>query len=162
MKHFDLIKDIFSIGYKVTVSGSILKPNGKELPYQIQNSGYKLSHIYIAKRRYAITHHQLVWVWFYDKDVKFINHIDGDKLNNHPSNLEECTVGENNSHAYKLKLKTPLYGERSGRTPLSKDDVSFMRKLYSQGWMQKTLSEIFGMKQNSISYIVNRRTWFHI
>jgi hypothetical protein len=37
-----------------------------------------------------------------------INHIDGCKTNNKISNLEWCTVSENNYHSYKLNLKKPL------------------------------------------------------
>lgn len=36
-----------------------------------------------------------------------INHIDGNKLNNHVSNLEWCTASENSIHSYKLGLSTP-------------------------------------------------------
>ena len=34
-----------------------------------------------------------------------VNHIDGDKTNNHASNLEWVTKSENHLHAYKLGLK---------------------------------------------------------
>lgn len=34
-----------------------------------------------------------------------VNHIDGDKSNNHENNLEWCTRSENLKHAYKLGLK---------------------------------------------------------
>mgnify|MGYP003860008341 CR=1 FL=1 len=44
-----------------------------------------------------------------------INHLDGNKNNNHINNLEWCTYYENNQHAYRLglnKLQNLIYGKR--------------------------------------------------
>lgn len=57
--------------------------------------------------------HRLVAVAFLDKPngKDFVNHKDGNKLNNHFTNLEWCTQSENNQHAYDTGLKTyrPLH-----------------------------------------------------
>ena len=54
--------------------------------------------------------------------LKYINHIDGNKLNNTVSNLEWCTASYNSLHAYATGLRTPnttMLGKPSPRrTPV--------------------------------------------
>ena len=38
-----------------------------------------------------------------------VNHLDGDKNNNNSSNLEWCTSGENQKHAFDNSLKSPTW-----------------------------------------------------
>lgn len=59
-----------------------------------------------GKRR-SIPVHRLVCAAFYSnpEGKKCVNHIDGDKQNNHVDNLEWATHSENELHAYRTGLK---------------------------------------------------------
>ena len=75
--------------------------------YRINNSGYhRVTAQYENGVRRDVLAHRLVAEAFIPnpKNKKEVNHIDGNKLNNNPSNLEWCTHKENMQHASKLKL----------------------------------------------------------
>lgn len=73
----------------------------KNLATQVQNSGYKLVHLHHHGKRKAHLVHRLVAIAFIpNADNKpLVNHKDGNKLNNHSSNLEWVTLIENMQHA---------------------------------------------------------------
>lgn len=83
---------------------------GRVLSPRVGKAGYKYLHL--SKDGIKKTHkvHRLVALhfcnsWFEDA---IVNHIDGDKLNNHFSNLEWVTITENNRHAVDLGLAACL------------------------------------------------------
>lgn len=162
MKHYNFIKKAIDLGYSADTQGRIRGLRGNIMKSRKQNSGYQLLHICVLGTRKAITVHQFVWVFFGGKDCNELNHIDGNKNNNAPTNIEETTRSGNSKHAYKLKLRTPLHGTRSGRTILSDKDVLKMRELHSKGMLIKNVASKFGVAASTASYILNRRTWFHI
>ena len=80
----------------------------------ISECGYNIAHGYkrirvtdidTGKRRYLRVH-RLVAIYFIDNPNNYdqVNHIDGDKLNNHVSNLEWCNLSMNIIHAYENDL----------------------------------------------------------
>jgi hypothetical protein len=91
-----------------------------------------------------------------------INHIDGNKTNNHISNLEWCTASHNQKHAIEIGLRNDM-GEKNKNSKLTEQQVLEIRELYSSGnYYQTELSRKFNVSQRLICKIINRKTWTHI
>lgn len=93
-------------------TGFWVSSDGKEV-YLDSNKEKALKRYETGKGYYQISHqqelfyvHRLVAVAFIPNilDKPFINHIDGNKLNNDMSNLEWVTASENTQHAYESGL----------------------------------------------------------
>ena len=96
--------------YFVTKEGQVFKldtRNGKmsECYYHVAH-GYKrirVTDIETKTRRY-LRAHRLVAKYFVKNpkpnEYDMVNHIDGDKMNNHYENLEWCNISINTQHAY--------------------------------------------------------------
>lgn len=84
-------------------SNKILKPDIDKDGYEI----YRISNE--ENKRKAFKGHRLVGLTFIDNpnNLPIVNHIDGNKRNNHLSNLEWCTNEYNIQHAVKTGLMTP-------------------------------------------------------
>lgn len=110
-----MIKEIEYLGasYKIDNEGNIYNKKNKIIKQRISNSGYKCVVIIInGKRKGKFVHRALAFA-FIDKieGKEFVNHKDGNKLNNNLDNLEWCTRSENIYHMYNNGLKTykPLH-----------------------------------------------------
>lgn len=90
-------------GYYVSSLGRFKNKKGVIMKnYKPHHSGYIYVRVNIIK--YAL--HRLVAQTFIPnlENKPFVNHIDGNKLNNSVINLEWCTCAENNLHNYKIGL----------------------------------------------------------
>lgn len=67
--------------------------------------------------------HKYVALYFCERNSEglVVNHIDGNKTNNHYQNLEWVTVGENVRHAWKLGLAT----NKHSRKPICLNGVNY-------------------------------------
>lgn len=77
------------------------------LTLEITKAGYKRALLCKKQKEIKFLCHRLVashFLPYYDLSLT-VNHIDGNTQNNHYSNLEWCTQGENNTHAFRTGLK---------------------------------------------------------
>jgi len=94
---------------------------------------------------------------------KQVNHLDGDKLNNQPSNLEYVTQSENMQHAYRSGLLKVICGANHCCAKLTEEDVLAIRATYAAGGVtQQKLADKYGVGDVNICNIVNRRSWAHL
>ena len=79
---------------------------GKLLKYRISDRGYNSAMLYKDGKQKTYKVHRLVAFAFIENkhNKPYINHKDGNKLNNNILNLEWCTHKENVVHAFKNNL----------------------------------------------------------
>lgn len=118
--------------YSITGNGMVFShKNNKWLKFTKTTTGYYYVNLCNNSTPKPFRVHRLVGAAFLPnpKNKPYINHIDGNKLNNHVSNLEWSTPSENNKHAYKLGLKSPsnlkgsingMFGKTGALSPFSK------------------------------------------
>lgn len=123
----------------------------------IGNRGYKQVVVSLGSRtnKLKITIHMAVAQNFIDLiDGKpYVNHKDGNKLNNCDWNLEWCTQKENMIHASRNNL-LPY-------KKLSQEDVDYIRKNYVKNSKDKntvTFAKMFNVHHDTISSVVNNET----
>lgn len=103
-----------------------------------------------------------------------VNHIDGDKTNDLPYNLEWVTESENRQHAWdeglhkmtdeiKKKIGDANRGEKCASSKLTEKDVIEIRYRYKNTEVyQRELADDYGVSQSAIGFIVNNKRWTHI
>ena len=107
----EIIKDINIDKYKdfyyISNFGRCFsKKTGKEISYHL-NSGYKQINLYDKKQHKQFFIHYLVYISYANDytNIKVIDHIDGNKLNNNLTNLRLITQSDNVKNAYKNNSK---------------------------------------------------------
>lgn len=127
---------------------------------QVTKFGYSYIYPSINKIRKTAFIHKVVAEEFIENpnNYKVVNHIDGNKSNNIPANLEWCTTSQNMYHAYRTGLKSNK-GQRNPNHKLTIDDVHKIRYLFQKGATDKELSRKYAVHQKTIYQIRKGKTW---
>ena len=162
IKGFEGIYQISNLGRARSLKRNrvyILKNN-------IDTHGYYYIIPYVNKKNY--THykiHRLVALYFvsgYKKGL-VVNHKDGDKRNNHYSNLEWVTSSENNQHAYNIGLKRKQISDivrHAAYKKISKSaiciDIINNKETYYKSL--KSAAKSLGLTDTGIAYSISKNT----
>ena len=154
-------------------TGGIVKKGHTPKQHKDKDGYLHVQLICNEKKKRKLRVHRLVleaFVGFCPKGME-CNHIDGNKSNNHLSNLEWVTPEENIRHG----VSTGLFpkGENSCTAKLKDGDVRRIKKLLaSESYKQKPkprtgltnlgIARMFNVDESTISNIKTGRTWSHI
>lgn len=139
---------------------------GKELKLSLVKGYYALQVALLGKRRTEYIHRAIATLFVDNPLMKpHVNHIDGNKINNNPDNLEWCTHLENMRHAYRTGLahvRESGPGEKSPAAKLCDDDVREIKRRLLIGETQASIAKRFGMSKGAIGFIARGETWSHV
>jgi hypothetical protein len=149
--------------YEVTDDGRVLSHKFgrvRELRPTPDTRGYLSVQLHDSGRfRTCRIHREVAKAFVENPQSKdYPNHIDGNKTNNHYTNLEWVTKSENTLHAYRLGLMDKS-GTKNGRAKLNEEQVVEIRDLLSQGARQVDVAARFGIGQAQVSRIARRESW---
>ncbi len=121
-----------------------------------KSAGYRCIHLCDGPRRSQRYVHDLVSEAFIGPRPEgnfYVNHKDGDKLNNELTNLEYCSPTENIVHAFATGLRTD-HGECHRWAKLSDADVIWIRVWADEGFPTKVIANAFGVGRHAVRNIV--------
>lgn len=137
-------------GYRATEDGRIFNARGRQLKTYQGSKGYEFIKIKAdSGNRITSGVHRLVAAAHLGAIPKgyWVNHKDGNKLNNHVSNLEITTPGDNLKHSFR----------ELGRvgTSYNPDKRELVRIMLQQGWSQHKLAKALEISQCRVSHLAN-------
>lgn len=151
--------------FEVSNYGNIRNKRTKKIKkFQINHAGYYRVDLWQNCKKYTKRVNRLVAIAFVPNpnNLPEVNHEDGIKTNNFPSNLKWCTREYNMKHAVKTGLKKPSLGEKNGWSRFTEKDIFKMRELRMLGESLSKIANQFETSKTTISRIVNGRAWNHI
>lgn len=136
---------------------------GKLLSVKKSQYGYLRAALCINGRAKLFSLHSIIAKMFVPNDNLIIkntvNHKDGDKLNNHPSNLELCSRSENNYHAYATGLKNST-GEMNGRAKITKQIAENIKaEIIPYQLTRRMIAQKYGVSKSTVDKVLSGEVW---
>lgn len=135
------------------------KPD-KILSHYVEKNGYPTVAVQIGGKRKKLSLHNLVARAFSPgyKSGLCVNHIDGIKTNNAPSNLEWVTRSRNTRHAWEAGL-VDVRGDKSPNRKLDSGQVRIIRRLLLLGATANELAVLLRLDPHTILNIKSGKRW---
>ena len=156
--------------YEVSVDGLVRRCQGfrcrrahRVLVPFVRPNGYAQILLYQGGKRRRFGVHQLVALAFLGPKPSLqhqVAHLDGQRLNNHVSNLAWLLPIENDAH--KDLHGTRLRGSQIHSAKLVEAQVVLIRQALAVGIRQCVLAQTYGVSDSTVSLIARAKTWRHV
>ena len=156
--------------YEVSVDGVVRRCQGfrcrrahRVLVPFVRPNGYAQILLYQGGQRRRFGVHQLVALAFLGPKPSpqhEVAHLDGQRLNNHVSNLAWLLPIENDAH--KDLHGTRLRGSQIHSAKLVEAQVVLIRQALAVGIRQCALAQTYGVSDSTVSLIARAKTWRHV
>jgi hypothetical protein len=129
---------------------------------------YVRAKMYFINKNVPTAVHRVIALTFVENpmNLKQVNHKDGDKSNNHASNLEWCTNSQNQSHAFVAGLHTYNKGEDHHNVILTEAQAQEIKNIFKNGNFYKGqldyLARIYQVSKHCIFDIKRGKSWKHL
>ena len=160
-------KGVFS-NYAIDEYGRIYNTDTKkQLAPTYNSNGYAIAKLCKKGKVYYFKVHRLVLINIlgYDRPDLDCNHIDGNKKNNHISNLEWATRSENIKHAYAhgLNHPSPMRGSKNGNSKYDEETIrKVIKDIFIRGKTAIEASNKRGVSYSTVKAIKARRQWVEL
>lgn len=111
-----------------------------------------------SKKRFVRGHRLVLEVFEGPSSLPMVNHIDGNKQNNHVSNLEWCTQSHNELHARKYLGKNS-FGLKSSRKKINYEIAEEIRKGHASGFSKQHLASKYNISIAQITRVIKGEVW---
>ena len=148
--------------YLIDLSGDIYR-EGRKLKPIVAGDDYRQVGIYHKGNKKLTYIHRMVAETYIPNphNKPQVNHKDGDKTNNHVSNLEWSTSSENIEHAFRIGLRVDK-GENHYSSKLTKSDIEYIRTNYKprdKKYGNRELAKYFNVSPSCITHITKQKNW---
>ena len=160
---FDNIKPYYIIDEYANVKNK--NTNVLIIPHITDNGYLQVSLMTQTGRVFRKIHRLVMLVFDYSPGCELleVNHKDGNKFNNHISNLEWCTPKENKKHAIENNLSDGLIGSANPKAIINENIARSIFNLICQGLSDKEIANILCNGNSSIVYNIRcGKTWSHL
>lgn len=147
-------------GYYINQFGDVKNNKEQLLAIQTKKEGYKRVMVGGRYGKFKYIHRLVAEHFLNNTDLKpCVNHKDGNKSNNHFSNLEWCTHSENNKHAMDTGLNQAPRGHNQNFSKLTNEIVIEICDRLNNFELPVNICGDYNVSSRSIYDIKLGKTW---